>query len=62
MAKKEDPQNPFIKKIARFYLRFCGLILVLTLALAYGAFSKITQLKIDTNIHALMPENIPSIQ
>ena len=62
MAKKEDPQNPFIKKIARFYLRFCGLILVLTLALAYGAFSKITQLKIDTNIQALMPENIPSIK
>jgi len=63
MAKKEPHgQAHFIRKLARFYMRYPWVVLIATLALAALSYPRIAQLTVDTNLQALMPENVPSIE
>lgn len=62
--RKNKPAEPahIIRKLAQFYMRYPLAILLVAFALAFLSYTRITSLSIDTNIQALMPENIPSIE
>lgn len=63
MAKKKPPeQTHMIRRLAQFYMRYPLIILGVAFALAFLSYTRITSLSIDTNIQALMPENVPSIE
>ena len=51
-----------IEKIARFYIRFPWLVLLVAAALAWFAFEQSKTLNINTNLQALMPDNVPSVE
>lgn len=51
-----------IRRLARFYMRYPLWILLVAFALAFLSYTRITSLSIDTNIQALMPDNVPSIE
>ncbi|MHA1543868.1 MAG: MMPL family transporter, partial [Alphaproteobacteria bacterium] len=48
--------------MAQFYMRYPLAILLVAFALAFLSYTRITSLSINTNIQALMPENVPSIE
>ena len=61
MAKQKVAEKPLVQKLARFYLGNAWIILIISLVIAFGAFTRITKLDVNTNLQALMPEGVPSV-
>ena len=61
MAKQKVAEKPLVQKLARFYLGTAWIILIISLVITFGAFTRITKLDVNTNLQALMPEGVPSV-
>ncbi len=63
MRKKKSPESAhIIRRLAQFYMRYPLVILAVAFALAFLSYTRVTSLSINTNIQALMPENVSSIE
>ncbi len=54
--------NTIGQKLAPVIIRFSWLILLISAALSYLAFTEIKSLKVSTSLDALMPEGVPSVE
>lgn len=59
--KDNDRQSPAARRVAGFFLRWYWLILILAIASGYYSYQVARHLELNTDLVALMPEGVPSV-